>query len=405
MLFALFLTAQAASIPLDRCTNVMVADTAPTANPLVLDSDRPPVRLGDLDGDGIEEVAVFNWHGGIDIRLSDNFFPPISPNLFIDSPLTLVDIHDYKDIVAADLNADGHPDLIAGRPDALLSRWGSSGIVDIWFGPFTPGTTLSFPADAELRGDSDYQLGRTLGVLDDLDGNGSLELVVGDNDSLGSSLRLYDAGLLTPGASLSIDDFWLGFAPNMYDGFDRARSAGDVTGDGVADLLLDGVSGATVVPGPVAGGGWYAGQRTLLSPLTPAKAWSGFDADSDGINDIAMFDGHTGTLRLFYGGTFDEVWWTPRRRAGYDEGVFLGRPFPAAGVWLGGWTPSGLDLIPLSGPRRAPGLQAVAPHRVDFGWKRVMEQGAAVADVDGSGDRELLFIIEDQQTHRYVCAL
>ncbi len=181
----------------------------------------------------------------------------------------------------ADLTADGITDLVLGLPQSD----DGAGQVLLFPGPVTGPLDWDSP-HVELQGE--HGEGGVLHAAD-LDGDGILDLAVGSSVVFGPVL---EDRLLGGGADVVFDKVHLG--------------VGDVTGDGVADLLFVGedpdVACETawrdqplVVPGPLAAGQhdtWESALRLglpaklVLHPYFPATL---ADADGDGGADVVAF--------------------------------------------------------------------------------------------------------------------
>jgi len=139
--------------------------------------------------------------------------------------------------MAGDLNGDGHDDLAIGAPYAR----GATGYASVFLGPLETSATLS-EADRLWSGPNsgDY-LGVSVTGAGDLNGDGFDDLAIG---ALGDDQIASGAGAvyLIHGPSLALD---LEAATGVLLGRDageetgaRVHSAGDLDGDGLADLLI-----------------------------------------------------------------------------------------------------------------------------------------------------------------------
>ena len=292
--------------------------------------------LGDLDGDGVSDLAVgAKWDdddadGGSDSGAVWILF--LNPDGTVKShqkisstqgngpPITPVDNFGISVASLGDLDGDSIVDLAVG---AFLDDDGVGGAVWVLF-LNTNGTVKSHQKISDTQGgftgilDAGDRFGFSLASLDDLDGDGVGELAVGaSSDSDGGFLRgaVWILFLNTNGTVKShqkINDTSGGFT-GLLDDFDAfgfsVVSLGDLNGDGVSDLAVgapgddDGgnVQGAVWVlflnsdgtvnshqkisstqgGGPPSGNGALKG--TSLALLV--------DLDGDGVSDLATGGG------------------------------------------------------------------------------------------------------------------
>ena len=135
-----------------------------------------------------------------------------------------------------DLDGDGLADLLIGAPSADGGGWGS-GRVYLWYGASlgSPGAHGLGGAPLILEGTvNNQQAGEVVRFVDDLDGDGRSEVMVG-NLSGTAALRLLLSGDLPASGVVSI-----GAAAHSFPGAIHGPSgtASDVDGDGLADLLI-----------------------------------------------------------------------------------------------------------------------------------------------------------------------
>jgi hypothetical protein len=300
--------------------------------------------VGDLDGDGAEDLLI-----GVPLDNVGTGFNHGSAYVY--STASLMPIHQFSGTQAQaglghgvarmqDVDGDGVQDFAVGAPGDGL---GSSqvGAVRVYSGQ--SGAVLY-----TVRGTrNQFGFGRTLGAIDDLDGDGLDDLMIGDRDALllagqvtvvsgvdGSLLYRVDG--LTAGGALSwsmaaIDDVnndglqdlligapyggsdLTGYAMvcsgadgsllTLYAGANAqdtlgwsVASAGDVNGDGVGDYLVD--APQYFVSSPQIGyANLYSGQTGSLlyrfdsnaSGASAGRVVAGLgDLDSDGCSEIAI---------------------------------------------------------------------------------------------------------------------
>ena len=200
--------------------------------------------------------------------------------------------------LGTDLNGDGAADLAIGAP--LAGGTGGAGSVFLVAGPVTAGTSLV--GGWTLTGESNgSRAGFSLAQPGDFDGDGFDDLVVGAHfestaESLAGAAYLVTGPVTTSG---SLTDFAVvvrGAVASERVGIALA-APGDLTGDGVADLLLGGVGlngnggAAYVVAGPVTADTSIAGAPTLTGDSGDRAGFAVVgpgDLTGDGIADLVI---------------------------------------------------------------------------------------------------------------------
>ncbi len=197
----------------------------------------------DFNNDGYDDVAVGDVNatarGAIHVYFGSVMGLPTSPTMTLSPPVTGADI---GGVIAGggDVNGDGFADLLVGDPEGD----GTSGLFVSYLGNGTGDPLVSTPA---ITG-PDGMLGQFGGAVEsagDVNGDGYSDVVVGAPCALWASVApdyscgsgvayLYlggPAGLATTYVSriLSTERGWIGYS---------VTSAGDVDGDGYADVLV-----------------------------------------------------------------------------------------------------------------------------------------------------------------------
>lgn len=314
----------------DALSDVGVVDSsrayvhlAPLQSPLVADDaavllegfeylSRGSVRAGDLDADGATDLAVAeparkvgptSYAGAIHL-----FDGPIATPQDVrdatDARARLVGEQVYDHVGAptllGDLDGDGIDELVLGGLDAVL-------VVPSDIIGETPVRDVTY---AEIRGSGSEQHAQLLD-MDDLDGDGALDLLVLDDCGDSRTCAWVVPGSVAGEVRAAATALGGWDRPTPIEGGGPLRfgaAPGDVTGDGTPDVLLSLPShscagsrdGAVfLVPGPPGGmQGVAAAAAAMLCGGSDTVASGGVDSlggadlDGDGWSDIYVGDWH-----------------------------------------------------------------------------------------------------------------
>jgi hypothetical protein len=193
---------------------------------------------GDVNGDGYSDVIVVAPYVAVFLYLGGAGGLAQTPAWTSQSPVSWVD-------GAGDVNGDGYDDLLIGEdgwgvyppePDA------SAGRVVLFLGaPTGPSDTPSWEARGQdIPPQTAWHFGRVVAGAGDVNGDGYSDIAVGSPNAHGGNGRMdvFAGGPDGPGAVST----WSVQSPG-YNGFGRVASAGDLNGDGYGDLAVRGPSG------------------------------------------------------------------------------------------------------------------------------------------------------------------
>ncbi len=244
--------AQATACPGDLCYALLPTFRTATAarwRPLPSDTYGPAVT-GHLTGDGTEDGAV--WHPADGTwRITDGAGG--ATTVAYDG----TDGTTWDDAVAADLDGDGHDEIVARNGTTVTAFTGDGTLTRRDFG------TLPAPGDPPL-------------LVADRNGDGRQEIVT--VDPAGNLTVVDDAGL-TPGGAVGGDPVFL--------------LAADLDGNGGDEILAVDPAGQITRAGATA---------TPAGTLTPGTGWRWVlagDFDGDGRDDLAAFHEPTQTWHLW----------------------------------------------------------------------------------------------------------
>lgn len=272
---------------------------------------RGPANLvtADLNADGRPDLVVANaMDQTVSVRLAD----PAQPGYFLAATVLATPGRTPLDVAVGDLDGDGRPDV------AVAASGANSALV------FTQTATGTFNAPLAYAVGGDPQ---ALAVAD-LDGNGLADLAVATTSNVVSVLLQTSAASFAPAV-----DYATGIQP-------IALKAADLDGDGRLDLLTANW-GASLSPGNlglsllVQGAPGTFGAPTHFATGYRSAALVVGDVNGDGRPDVAVANaglpGDPGSVSLFL-----------------QDGATAGSLLPPA-TYLGAWGPLGVALGDMNG--------------------------------------------------------
>ncbi len=242
-----------------------------------LGTNESSVAAGDFDGDGCDDLVVFDGQTH-DVRILVDLG---SGGQFEAGPPVPLDTS-QNGLATGDFDGDGHVDLVSADPRVPgVSFWGGNGD-----GTLRPPLSLSLEQEP-------FAL-----AAGDLDGDGQLDLVVGLSDNV------LVATLLGNGDGTFHLRQLFG-----SDGNATSIALGDFNRDGVLDAAVTDASSDTVAILIGYGNGAFDAHALLAAPDGPQGVASG-DLNGDGALDLAVIATASELLCVFFGrgdGSFAEA--------------------------------------------------------------------------------------------------
>lgn len=217
------------------------------------------VGLGDVDGDGYDDVGVTSDSCGDGYIFRGSASPAASAtwegawaraygSLFLDG--------------AGDVNGDGYDDVVGSGSQMVMDEPGYAAVFTPG-GPDRMGGGVEFPPVV----DGGY-LGAAAAGAGDVDGDGFDDVLVSSAEPYETYLYRGSASglMLTPSATLKCDEYGT-----------AVTGAGDVDGDGMDDVLVNGIESICLFLGSTLAGPGDTGFTTYVEPDSD----SGSSSDTD----------------------------------------------------------------------------------------------------------------------------
>jgi Bacterial Ig-like domain (group 3)/FG-GAP-like repeat len=314
-----------------------------TADPSLVTTGSGPTgeAIGDLDGDGIPDLATSNIDGTGSLLGNDGFgdFGPLSCSGACDGGALGLVGNRPTGVAVADLNGDGRNDVVIADQGADATSGGVNVYTRNADGSYanTPGTDTAHTFSVALTGPSPVAI--AVGDLND-DGRPDLAIVNGTGNASSVTLLLRSTPI-GPGSTVTEADYTSSTFTTAA--LSVAVAIGDLNGDGLDDVAVADSGGnagtgkkVTVlyqVPPSGANGTTY---QTVQVPTTggggPGAVAIG-DLNGDGLNDLAVSGRISGQV-------------LPLIKNATGTGFTAGAPLTA------GTTPAGLAIGDLDGDGR-----------------------------------------------------
>jgi len=261
---------------------------------------------GDVNSDGYDDIIVGAYGYSTNKGRAYIFFGGIIMNTVPDVIMSGEYANDFFGASvssAGDVNGDGYADVIVGANGYFTNI----GRAYIYFG----GAAMNNTADVTITGDPNDYLGKSVSSAGDVNGDGYADLIVGAYGYSSSNGR---AHIYFGGAAIdNISDVTFTGETTSYFGA-SVSSAGDVNGDGYADVIV----GAYVFSSSTGRAYLYFGGVTMDSTadvtMTGESTGDYFgvsvssagDINGDGFSDVIVgaerYSSITGRAYIYFGG-------------------------------------------------------------------------------------------------------
>ena len=242
------------------------------------------VATGDVNGDGIEDIVVASGRGG-------------KPIVKVFDGRTLKELGSFEaysttftggvSVAVGDVNGDGRADIIAG------AGIGSAAQVKVFSGVsiFTPQGAVK-PTQVAVQNyfafDTSFRGGITV-AAGDVNGDGKADIVVGKMAGSTPEVKVFN------GANGAMMYYYIALNPNYSGGVSVA--AGDIDGDGKAEVVVGAATGSTSQVRVFSGDNLKADYSAFSNAYKGARVATQ-DIDGDGKKEVIVVTGPSSPPRM-----------------------------------------------------------------------------------------------------------
>ncbi|MBP9211284.1 MAG: FG-GAP repeat protein [Bacteroidetes bacterium] len=263
---------------------------------------------GDVNGDGYADVIVGAYGHSVYAGLANIFYGGATMDNIADKTLLGEAANNYfgqSVSTAGDVNGDGFSDVIVGA----YGNTSSTGRAYIYYG----GSNMNTAADVTMSGQAAFdQFGVSVSTAGDVNGDGYSDVIVGafgNSSNAGRTYIYYGGAVMNNVADVTMS----GEGANQYFGVSTS-TAGDVNGDGYADVIIGAYSyGSSVGRAYLYFGG--ATMDNIVDVTMTGEAsgvWFGVsvstagDLNGDGYSDVVVgafgYANNSGRAYVYFGG-------------------------------------------------------------------------------------------------------